>query len=127
MKLLYISSDVSAIHHNLLKAINKQGIDSILGTYTIQKDAKLHEHNSNSWVFKSNSPFKGPVLYFTRLNEVLKNYISRIQAEKIDITHGNMMFGDGYLCRKIYEKTGIPYVLSVRNTDLNLWFLWKLP
>lgn len=127
MKLLYISSNVAAIHLNLLNALEKVNINTILCTYTTNQYAKEPIQAPNTWYYKGNSHFRGPVLYLHRLKKAANYFLSKITTSEIDILHGNMMFGDGYICREIYKKTNIPYVLSVRNTDLNLWFLWKLP
>lgn len=127
MRLLYVSSDVSAIHLNLLNALEKNDIHSTLCTYTTSSNSKEPLQTNETWFYRSNNPFRGPILYLYRLLQVAKFYLQKTESTKINVTHGNMLFGDGFICRYLYKHASIPYVVSVRNTDMNLWFLWKLP
>lgn len=127
MRVLYVSSDVSDIHLNLLSALEKNGVENWLATYTLSRGQQESNQAQKTWYYKSRSRFKGPFLYLSRLNVAANFFINKIKDSHLDLLHANMLFGDGYVCRKVFRKLNIPYVLSIRNTDMNLWFLWKLP
>lgn len=44
----------------------------------------------------------------------------------VSLTHAHSLFSNGYLSYKIKQKFDIPYVVAVRNTDVNV-FLKKMP
>lgn len=127
MRLLYVSSDVSDIHLNLLSSLEKEGVENVLATYSLSKSSKDPIQATKTWYYKSKSIFKGPAFYIERHRSAAKYFINIIEKSHIDVLHANMMFGDGFICRAISKTMHVPYVLSVRNTDMNLWFLWKLP
>ena len=43
----------------------------------------------------------------------------RITLDKFDIIHAPSLFSDGGLALKAHKEYGIPYVVAVRNTDIN--------
>lgn len=61
--------------------------------------------------------FKSWILY--------RDMRNRIELNKFDIIHAPTLFSDGGLALKAYKEFGIPYVVAVRSTDLNI-FIKKL-
>ena len=125
--LLYVSSDVSSVQIELLKKLKSQGIDCHLLSYSISGHNAKSIDGIDSMTYSFKTIWKGPIFFIRRLYRVYKKSTLFLNNRKIDILHGNMCSGSGYICRKISKKNGIPYVLSIRNTDMNLWFLWKIP
>nr|WP_321353558.1 glycosyltransferase family 4 protein [uncultured Draconibacterium sp.] len=60
-------------------------------------------------------PFK-PMQYWPLfyLPPALKRYINN---DRPDLVHAHYLFPDGYMAYRIWEKTGIPYVITFRNQD----------
>lgn len=50
---------------------------------------------------------------------------SNINVRDFDLIHSHMLFNGGWATYKLHRKYGVPYVVSIRNTDLN-YFL-KVP
>ena len=49
-----------------------------------------------------------------------------VNLEKFDIIHAYTLFTDGNCAMKLSKKYGIPYVVAIRNTDVNTFFK-KMP
>lgn len=45
----------------------------------------------------------------------------KLLLNEIDIVHAHTLFSDGAVAYKIYKQRHIPYVITVRNTDLNIY------
>lgn len=128
MHLVYISSNVSAVQMHLVESIRNNAMDCVLCTYTINRKSNKGLQVSHDMIqYRSHSVFKGPLFYLTRLKIAAHKLNKKLDRNSIDVFHANMMFGDGLIARTLSDKHQVPYVLSIRNTDLNLWFLWKLP
>lgn len=57
--------------------------------------------------------------YFGKQEKILKALLSSIDVDEFDVLHSHTLFNGGWVARRIYKKTGIPYIVSVRNTDMN--------
>lgn len=51
-------------------------------------------------------------------NDILKQY----KIEDYDLLHAHSLFSNGYIAYKLYKKYNIPYIVAVRNTDINVFF-----
>lgn len=52
------------------------------------------------------------------LNEIEQNY----NVKNYDILHAHSLFANGYSAMKLKKKYDIPYIVAVRNTDINIFF-----
>lgn len=130
MNILYISNDYagSKVHSNLTKALDNLNVQQTV--YCPVRDQNLMGNNQfegknvdfiysfciKSW-YKYVYQYKRWVLY--------KDIKRHIKLNKFDIIHAPTLFSDGGLALKAYKEYGIPYVVAVRNTDINV-FVRKL-
>ena len=61
-------------------------------------------------------------LFFPKHWKIIKEAINRYQNKDFDIIHAHSLFSNGYIAFKFAKKTGVPYVVAVRNTDVNVFF-----
>jgi glycosyltransferase involved in cell wall biosynthesis len=67
-----------------------------------------------------------PFLRFARLNIVKKQMFKLYESNyAFDCIHAHTIIADGYLALAAYKKWGIPYVVTVRNSDFNFKPYWK--
>lgn len=59
--------------------------------------------------------------YFRKQQKIEKALTEAYQVAEYDGIHAHTLFNGGWAARKIRKKTGVPYVVSVRNTDLNIF------
>lgn len=55
-------------------------------------------------------------------NDILQNY----QIRNYSIIHAHSLFSNGYIAMELKKKFGKPYIVAVRNTDVNTFFK-KMP
>jgi len=65
---------------------------------------------------------KDSFFFKNRITKTHKDIKSKISLNDVDIIHAHYMFTDGALALKIYEESQIPYIVAIRNTDLNLYY-----
>ncbi len=54
--------------------------------------------------------------------KIYKDIVSKFDVSDYDIIHAYTLFTDGNCARKLSRKYGVPYVVAVRNTDVNTFF-----
>lgn len=64
-------------------------------------------------------------VYFYKQKKILKSLISTVRLSEIQLIHSQTLFNGGYVCYLLNKNIGIPYIISVRNTDMNIFL--KLP
>ncbi len=76
------------------------------------------EYSSKSVVFKE----RDRLFFFKKHNKILKDIECRYDIEKFDLIHAHSLFSNGYIAYELNKKYGIPYIVAVRNTDVNVFF-----
>ena len=54
--------------------------------------------------------------------KILKDVIDKYNLNSFDVLHAHSLFSNGYIAYKLKKFYGIPYVVAVRNTDVNVFF-----
>ena len=63
--------------------------------------------------------------FFHKQNKVVKQIYKDVLLSEYQIMHAHTLFSSGYAAYVIHKKEGIPYIVTIRNTDLNLFM--KIP
>ena len=61
-------------------------------------------------------------LYFHKQKCISDDIKARQLAKDVHLVHAHSLFSAGYAAMKLYKAQGIPYVVAVRNTDVNTFF-----
>ncbi len=131
MRVLQIANDFagSKVHSNLVKHLDDIGISQIVYCPVREKgllgnnkfDGKkiefVYSHCIRPWYRYT---------YHHKVQKLYKDMTERIDMRSVDLIHAHTLFSDGALAYKAYKEFGIPYVVAVRNTDVN-GFLKMLP
>lgn len=128
MLVLHISCSASNLYKEMIEAEKRNGCDVKFLYYSARKGLGMKSAIAPDDLlhYEVNSVMRGPLLLLKRLGLVAK-FACKNMKEKPSMIYGHMFFSDGYIARKIGEKYGVPYIVAVRNTDINLWFYWKIP
>ena len=65
--------------------------------------------------FKKNDRFT----YFRKQRKIRKALLREVEIGNYDLIHSHTFFNGGWTVRQIWKQFGVPYVVTVRNTDLN--------
>lgn len=130
MKILHICNDLygSKVHANLYENLVgckveqslfvplRKGVDT--SSLRLSSSVELHKVE----VVKPYHRF----LYHVKRMRVFKALCGEVDLKRFDIIHATTLFSDGGVAYKAHRKVGVPYMVTVRNTDVN-GFLRLLP
>ena len=60
--------------------------------------------------------------YYGKIKKTTNFIDQTVSIKNVDIIHAHFLFSDGGIAYNLYKKYNIPYIVAVRNTDLNLFF-----
>ncbi|MDE6160008.1 MAG: glycosyltransferase family 4 protein [Bacteroidaceae bacterium] len=131
MKILQIANDFagSRVHRDLFQQLDSKGVEQVV--YCPVRDSKQIGGNSfegrRTHIVYSDiiKPYHKYVYHVKRW-ALYKDMVATVDVRDVDIVHAATLFSDGGLAYKLYKQYGIPYVVAVRNTDIN-GFLNMLP
>ena len=62
------------------------------------------------------------ILFFLKIIDVYTDLRKKIELDNIELIHSHFLFSDGAVALKIKKELNIPYIVTVRNTDVNIFF-----
>jgi glycosyltransferase involved in cell wall biosynthesis len=132
MNVLHICSDYSRqkLYSELVLALSKTGIRQtvyvpVRSAMEVGKYDILDLPNINV-VYAHILKKKHRIFYHLKLKAILNNLEAKIELSRFDLVHAHFLFSDGGVAYQINQKHGIPYVVAVRNTDINIFFKYML-
>lgn len=105
----------------MVEHLDALGIDSVVFAPTDDKKAAVIRPNSNVVVAKCFTKWDR-FFFSVKQAKIMRAVKKNIDIKKFDIIHAYTVFTDGNCARKLSKKYGIPYVVAVRNTDVNDFF-----
>ena len=132
MHILYIAADYTGVHESLHRALLKDG--TIQTTLYIPLNYALRERykedftcgNSNC-LFSSVASRWDKYFYKNRIKKVVKALLRKdLDWNKIDLIHATTCCIEGAIAYELYKLFDKPYIVAVRNTDLNAYFKYLL-
>ena len=128
MNILHICNDYcgSKVHSNLYKHLDMLGVTQTM--YTCCKVGNKIGVNSfdghhTRFVYKCILKTRHRFLYYLKIRTSYKCLKELIDPKEFNLCHATTLFSDGAVAYKVFKEFGIPYVVTVRNTDINEFFL----
>lgn len=126
MKILYLCTfyHSAMIFRDSMNALVKLG--HIINVFNaVAFDAKINEKYrsimDDKVAHKECFHQRDRYFYFRKQQKIEKALTEAYQVAEYDGVHAHTLFNGGWAARQIRKKTGKPYVVSVRNTDLNVF------
>jgi glycosyltransferase involved in cell wall biosynthesis len=132
MKVLHICSDFSkqSIYNQMVTNLSIQGINQevYVPVRTEEESGKNQNRNLDNVNYKYSFILDklDRINYFGKINKIEKNLTSSIDVENCDVIHAHFLFSDGGVAFNLHKKYGIPYIVAIRNTDINIFFKYFL-
>lgn len=125
MKILHINSyyNGSSFYDNIFKFQRKE--------HTVDIYCHMSKSDNNS-ILDSNCIIGRPYrrifkyFYFAKHRRIWRDINSRFTISTYDIVHAHSLFSNGFEAYKIFNATGTPYIVSIRNTDINVFYKYLL-
>ena len=127
MKILHICNDfcLTKVHYNLYSELDRLGIEQTV--FNPVRDARLV--NQNYFEGEHTTIIYAHVVkpwhkyaYHLKRQHVFSEMLKRIAPSEYSLTHATTLLTDGGLAYKLYKQYHIPYIVAVRNADINGFF-----
>lgn len=123
MRILHINCNYigTTLHQLMIEELDKIGYNNQVYVPTYNKRIAVIVPNENVIVSEC---FKKAdrILFDYKQRKIYKDIQSKIHVSAFDCIHAYTLFTDGNCARKLSKKHNIPYVVAIRNTDVNDFF-----
>jgi glycosyltransferase involved in cell wall biosynthesis len=109
------------LYHKLFEALEKFNIEEDVYIFTDKDFKERNEYPSNVYLSKCYNKLDR-LFFHIKHKKVLNDIENKVNIDKYDIMHAHSLFSNGYIAYKLNQKYNIPYIVSVRNTDVNVFF-----
>jgi glycosyltransferase involved in cell wall biosynthesis len=123
LKVLHINSNYlyTTLHEEMIQNLNLKGIENTVFMPTSGKikyvvEPKGYVYNPTCFSDKDRYFFHGKQI------KILNSLKESLDIASYDILHAHTLFTDGGIAYKLKKETHRPYVVAVRNTDVNTFF-----
>ncbi|MBR2019297.1 MAG: glycosyltransferase family 4 protein [Clostridia bacterium] len=123
MKILHINCNYlgTALHQIMIEKLDQRGVENQVFVPIHDKYKSVIIPNGNVCV--SECFRKWDRFFFDFKQKKILEAIERsVDVSCFDLIHAYTLFTDGNCAKQLSEKYGIPYVVAVRNTDVNYFF-----
>lgn len=122
-RVLQISSNFdNPLYSILFDALRDLGIDSQAYQYAWFGRSKGRKSNLSNVDYAECYRKWERFFFHKKERSVLSDAIPRYELQKFDLIHGHTLFTDGYVAMQLSRRFEIPYLVSVRNVDVNTFF-----
>ena len=123
MRVLHVNCNYigTSLHQLMVENLDALGYDNSVFVPTYKKDLSVIVPNDNVLVCECFKKWDR-LLFDHKQRKILKALETHYQIEDYDLIHAYTLFTDGNCARKLSKKYGIPFVVAVRNTDVNDFF-----
>lgn len=128
LHILHLANDFSGsrVYNQLVQAIDHRGVQQTIFT-TIRSEAEREKNvvdfaTDGSTIYYSDNWHLWHRAFFrlkTRSN--YKHLLRSIDLQTITHVHAHTLFSDGVLALKLKRDYGIPYTVTIRNADINVF------
>lgn len=127
IKVLHLSNDYlgSSVYRELYGALSYKNIDQIVfsprrNSLSAIADSVRIKH----YDVRYSNPIKSYHRFFfgAKANFLYAELTNHIRNVSIDVVHATTWYSDGVLAHRLFKEYNIPYLITVRNTDLNIFF-----
>lgn len=139
--ILYLTEDYpySKVHHELCRRIVQEGTMPLILYSVIRSGIKIrdlrptYENVNYKTLFyelkRKELRYKFDFSY--KINTKYNWLLAHCNLENVKIVHAATLFSEGAVALRLYKERGIPYIVTVRGTDISFYYrymchLWKL-
>ena len=128
LHILHLANDFphTRVYSELVKAVDKYGVQQTVFT-TIRKEEERGRNNvefatTNSMIYYSDNwcPWHRAV-FRLKVKSNYQHLLGLVDPKSLTHVHAHTLFSDGVLALKLKRDYGIPYTVTIRNTDINVF------
>lgn len=129
-KILHIINDYSGstVYMNLIRELDSLGVEQVV--YSPVRDKKqigknaVILNNRNSKIIYSHilNAHIDRIFYPYKILKIFRDIQKQVDFSQIDFIHAHTWYSDGGVAYFLAKKYNIPFILTVRSTDLNIFY-----
>lgn len=129
LSVLHITNDFtgSKVYRSLFAELDKLGVKQTI--YTAIRDPKKTGNNEIALNCKDSKIIYSYILnkyidrlaYPIKILKIFKDLQSRVDLNSIDYIHAHTWYSDGGVAYLLSKKYNIPFIITIRNTDINIF------
>ena len=128
--MLHVCNDFfySKVHSNLYQELDKLEIEQVVFS-PVKKSTpenNLFEGKHTTFIYAHILKPLHRLFFFHKVERTVREIEKTIDLEQIACIHATTLFSDGMVAMELHRKYGIPYIVAVRNSDVNV-FLRYMP
>ena len=108
------------LYQNLMNNQQKQGL-----SFKVYAPCDYHYHYEGKEEYLIKAPCyhkMDRIFFYYKYKKVYKDILERVDVKNYHILHAHSLFANGYIAYLLHKQYQIPYVVAVRNTDINVFF-----
>lgn len=123
MRVLHINCNYigTTLHQLMVDALTKAGIENEVFVPTYDRNISAIKPNDNVYVSECFNKWDR-IAFDYKQSKIIKAIEEHYDVASFDLIHAYTLFTDGNAARILSEKYGVPFVVAVRNTDVNDFF-----
>lgn len=123
MKILHINCNYigTTLHQLMVEHLDALGYENRVFVPTYDRNLAVIQPNPNVCVCECFRKWDR-VAFDYKQKKIRKGLEANIPCASFDLIHAYTLFTDGNCARNLSKQYGIPYVVAVRNTDVNAFF-----
>lgn len=120
MRILHINCNYigTTLHQLMIEHLDALGIQNEVFVPTYDKNIAVIKPNNNVYVSECFNKWDRLVFDYKQ-RKIIKAIEEHYDVASFDLIHAYTLYTDGNVARVLSEKYGVPFVVAVRNTDVN--------
>ncbi|MFV0186649.1 glycosyltransferase family 4 protein [Empedobacter falsenii] len=127
--ILHITNDynLTKVHKELYKALDNSGVKQKI-FIPLRNDKQIGKNhfkfltNESDYIYSNKINLIHRIFFPYKISTLFKSLEKKIDLKEIKLIHATTLFSDGAIAYKLNKKYKIPYIVAVRNTDINFYF-----
>lgn len=125
MRVCHICSNYDKFFVNFMEEQRSKGID-LKVYYFRAKERGWPDVNSSYVDIRLNYSNWQRLFFYIKERSVLNDFFNLYNNTDFDVLHAHTLFSNGYIAWKAKKKWGIPYIVAVRDMDVNVFFKYRI-
>jgi len=127
---LHVCNDLyySKVHTNLYRELDHAGVKQVVFS-PVRKhtpENNIFEGENTTFIYAHILKRIHRLFFFHKVERTVREIEKKVDLSKISCCHATTLFSDGMVAMELNRRYGIPYVVAVRNCDVNA-FLRYMP
>lgn len=127
MKILHLNCNYidTELHQVMIEKLNRFKLKNIVFVPIDVKRNLRRESSENIKIVRCFSKWDRLIFWYKQ-SKIYKQLVTKKIYEEVDLMHAYTLFSDGNCAWNVYNKYNIPYIVTIRNTDVNIFFKYMI-